>query len=37
VAALPGTVVPPVDPEEPDVPVEPPIVDGEGLIYSLDS
>ena len=37
IAALPGTVAPPVDPEEPDVPVEPPIVDGEGLIYSLGS
>ena len=37
VSALPGTVVPPVDPEEPDVPVEPPIADEEGLIYSLGS
>ena len=35
IAALPGVVIPPVDPEEPDVPVEPPIVDEEGLIYSL--
>ena len=37
VSALPGTVVPPVDPEEPDVPVEPPIADEEGLVYSLGS
>ena len=36
VAALPGEVVPPVtpDPEEPDTPVEPPVVD-EHLLYSL--
>ena len=35
IAALPGTVVPPVEPEEPDVPVEPPIIDEDGLVYSL--
>ena len=46
IAALPGTVVPPVDPEEPDTPVEPdvpvepeepdvPPVDENSLIYSL--
>ena len=35
VSALPGTVVPPVEPEEPDTPVEPPITDDETLIYSL--
>lgn len=35
VNALPGTVVPPVDPEEPDTPVEPPITDDETLVYSL--
>ena len=35
VAALPGTVVPPVDPEEPDVPVVPPEEDDETLLYSL--
>ena len=34
VTALPGTVTPPVEPEEPDVPVNPP-VDDETLIYSL--
>ena len=34
-AALPGTVIPPVEPEDPDVPVEPPIVDENNLIYSL--
>ena len=35
VAALPGTVVPPVEPEEPDVPVNPPVGDDENLVYSL--
>lgn len=34
VSALPGTVVPPVEPEEPDTPVDPPVTD-EGLLYSL--
>lgn len=37
VAALPGTVVPPVEPEEPDVPVEPPIIDEDNLVYSLEA
>jgi hypothetical protein len=32
---LPGTVVPPVDPEEPDEPVVPPVEDDETLVYSL--
>ncbi len=42
-AALPGTVIPPVEPEEPetpvepDVPVEPPITDEDGLVYSLEA
>lgn len=36
VAALPGTVAPPVNPEEPDIPVEPPI-DDESLVYSLET
>ena len=35
VAALPGTAAPPVDPEEPDVPVVPPESDDETLLYSL--
>ena len=35
ISALPGTVVPPVDPEEPDEPVVPPEWDEEGLVYSL--
>lgn len=35
VAALPGTVTPPVEPEEPDEPVTPPVGDEEGLVYSL--
>ena len=35
VSALPGTVVPPVEPEEPDEPVIPPEWDEEGLVYSL--
>ena len=43
IAALPSTVVPPVEPEEPDVPVEPdtpvepdvPPVDENSLVYSL--
>ena len=35
VAALPGTVVPPVDPEEPDEPVVPPVDDDETLVYAL--
>ena len=35
IAALPGTVTPPVEPEEPDVPVVPPVDDDETLIYSL--
>ena len=49
VAALPRTVVPPVDPEdpdepdvpvdpdEPDIPVVPPAIDGENLIYALEA
>lgn len=37
VAALPDTAVPPVDPEEPDVPVEPPIIDEANLVYSLEA
>lgn len=37
ISALPGTVVPPVDPEEPDEPVVPPEWDEEGLVYSLGS
>ena len=37
ISALPGTVEPPVDPEEPDVPVVPPVEDDENLIYSLGS
>ena len=36
VSALPGTMAPPVEPEEPDVPVVPPVV-GEGLLYSLEA
>ena len=38
IAALPGTVIPPEEPEtpvEPDIPVEPPITDEDGLVYSL--
>lgn len=46
IASLPGTVVPPVDPEEPDVPVDPeepdtpvepdvPPIDENSLVYSL--
>jgi hypothetical protein len=46
IAALSGTVVPPVDPEEPDIPVDPdvptdpeepnvPPIDENGLVYSL--
>ena len=40
IAALPGTVVPPVDPEEPNIPTDPedpdvPPVDEDGLVYSL--
>ena len=35
--ALPGTAIPPLDPEEPDVPVEPPVTDEDGLIYALGS
>ena len=40
IASLPGTVVPPVEPEDPDVPVDPeepdiPPVDEDSLVYSL--
>ncbi len=35
--ALPGTAEPPVEPEEPDIPVVPPIIDGdETLVYALN-